>query len=218
MAGHYFNNAEIQGLAEQYLMIPQENRYRDIEAQALRKKIMTEAGKIVNGIIFKHKFTVWDNYDDLYQEATVACMTALEKFNPNYITTKGERATIFNYFSLTAKRHLKFYTMRNKKNRDNYDLEEYVGVLTHEREIYENPDTLSEEFVLQLKNIFLTLGHKKFITMIDLMDEYLKNIGIFNKRDFFRYCKLSGYSPNQIRKFLRIIRENKLQFSELINT
>jgi hypothetical protein len=33
-----------------------------------------------------------------------ACTKALEKFDPTYVTSKGEIATTFNYFSLTAKR------------------------------------------------------------------------------------------------------------------
>lgn len=213
---NYFDNDIVQGMVEQYLLFTPDERKINIAALDLRKKIMVEAGKIVNGIIFKHKFTVWDSYDDLYQEALVAIMGALEKFNPNFITSKGIRATVFNYFSLTAKNSLKFFTMRNKKNRDNSDIDDHINILIHEHDIYENKDTLSLEFIVQLKTIFVKLGHKKIMPMIDLLNDYLMNIGLFNKRDFFRYCKLHAYSPNQIRKFLRIIKESKEEFSELM--
>ena len=49
------------------------------EMDFIREKIFKEIGKIINGIIFTHRFTVWENYDDLYQEAAEACLKALPK-------------------------------------------------------------------------------------------------------------------------------------------
>jgi DNA-directed RNA polymerase specialized sigma subunit len=119
---NYYNNDEVQSWVVEYLSYPEEERKENDRALFLREKTMVEVGKIVNGIIFKHKFTIWEPYDDLYQEAMEACTKALEKFDPTYVTSKGETATTFNYFSLTAKRCLKFYTMRNKKNRTTMQL------------------------------------------------------------------------------------------------
>lgn len=213
MSNYYFNNDKVQGWVEEYLKYEPEERKEDDYALLLREKTMFEVGKIVNGIIFKHKFTVWEPYDDLYQEAMEACTKALEKFNPNFITSKGERATVFNYFSLTAKRCLKFYTMRNKKNRDNYAIEDYDNTLTYTNELTESSQQMiSSEFIKHLKEVFIQSGYKKFIPIIDILQEYLDKIGVFNKRDFFRFAKSYGWSPNLIRKFLKIIKENKDEF------
>lgn len=212
---YYFDNNETQGWVEEYLQFPPEERKINPKALRLREKTMVEVGKIVNGIIFKHKFTVWEPYDDLYQEAMEACTKALEKFNPNFITTKGERATAFNYFSLTAKRCLKFYTMRNKKNRDNYAIEDYDGQLSYCQDDGDSHQMISDEFIKHLKEIFLGSGYKKFIPIIDIMQEYLEKIGSFNKRDFFRFAKSYGWSPNLIRKFLKIIKDNKDDFYKI---
>jgi len=213
---NYYNNDEVQNWVVSYLDYEKEERKTEEGALFLRQKIMIEVGKIVNGIIFKHRFTVWESYDDLYQEAMEACTKALEKFNPFFVTSKGEYATTFNYFSLTAKRCLKFYTMRNQKNRNNYALEDYSNTLQYTEELTEHSqEMISEEFIKHLKEIFMESGHKKFLPLIDILKEYLEKIGSFNKRDFFRFSKSYGWSPNLIRKFLKIIKDNKDAFYEV---
>jgi hypothetical protein len=184
---NYYNNDEVQSWVVEYLSYPEEERKENDRALFLREKTMVEVGKIVNGIIFKHKFTIWEPYDDLYQEAMEACTKALEKFDPTYVTSKGETATTFNYFSLTAKRCLKFYTMRNKKNRDNYAIEDYDHTLTYTSDLTESSQQMvSSEFIKHLKEVFIQNGHKKFLPLIDILEEYLNKIGSFNKRDYFQ--------------------------------
>ena len=56
---YYFDNNETQGWVEEYLQFPIEERKVNPKALRLREKTMVEVSKIVNGIIFKHKFTVW---------------------------------------------------------------------------------------------------------------------------------------------------------------
>ena len=211
----YFKNDIVQSWIEDYLSYPLEVRRTDIYCLKLRAKIMVEISKIINGIIFKHKFRIWETYDDLYQEAIEACLKALEKFNPNYITTKGERATAFNYFSLTAKRCLKFYTIRNKKNRDNSQVDEYENILYHDCDPMENSNAfVYENFIKELKNIFTEEQKlKKFIPLVSILQNYLEKIGDYNKRDFFRFAKSYGWSPNLIRKFFKIIKEHKENFN-----
>ena len=211
----YFKNDVVQSWIEDYLSYPIEIRKVDDYCLKLRAKIMVEVSKIINGIIFKHKFRIWEAYDDLYQEAIEACLKALEKFNPNYITTKGEKATAFNYFSLTAKRCLKFYTIRNKKNRDNSQVDEYENILYHECDPIENSNTfVYENFIKELKNIFTEEQKlKKFLPLVAILQNYLEKIGDYNKRDFFRFAKSYGWSPNLIRKFFKIIKEHKENFN-----
>lgn len=215
---NYFDNDAITILIVEYLNFPLEERTENKRALFLREQILKEVSKIINGIIFTHKFTVWEYYDDLFQEAAMACLKALDKFNPNYITSSGEKATAFNYFSLTAKRCLKFYTIRNKKNRDNLTIEEHTNNLIVDDDTdKKNNEAFIENFVDETRLIFQK-KHKKFMPLVDILDEYLHTMGAFNKRDFFRYSKSFGWSPNLIRKFLKIIKDNKEELVDHIDT
>ncbi len=242
---NYFNNEIVQSWIEDYLDYNKEINIRRQDAiltaeskgikfceqeflktmdwddrwkiEVLKEKIFKEIGKIINGIIFTHRFTAWENYDDLYQEASEACLKALPRFNPEFVTSSGQKATAFNYFSLTAKRCLKFYTMKNKKHRDNYDIEDYAHEIT-----YVNSDNLSQDFVhneiiMNMKRVLDASKYKKFIPLIEILQEYLEKIGEYNKRDFFRFAKSYGWSPNLIRKFLKIMFEHKEDIYEVAN-
>jgi hypothetical protein len=111
---------------------------------------------------------------------------------------------------LTAKRCLKFYTIKNQKNRKNKAIEDYQPYLTDDTDITESSKSIvSESFVNQLKKIFKENGYTKFIPLVEILYEYLTKIGDYNKRDFFRFAKFNGWSPNLIRKFLKIISEHK---------
>ncbi len=179
------------------------------QMEVLKEKIFKEIGKIINGIIFTHRFTAWENYDDLYQEASEACLKALPKFDPNFITSSGQKATAFNYFSLTAKRCLKFYTIKNKKHRDNYDISDYAHEMTYGDGNHVSQNFIHNEIIINMKRVFEINKYKKFIPLVEILQEYLEKIGEYNKRDFFRFAKSYGWSPNLIRKFLKIMFEHK---------
>lgn len=214
---YYFNNDAVTELIVEYLSYPLEERTEVERPLVLRQQILKEVCKIINGIIFKHKFTIWEQYDDLFQEASMACIKALDKFDPNFVTVKGKKTTAFSYFSLTAKRCLKFYTIRNKKNRNHQPIEDHEFQLKSKDNFIElNSKTAIDNVISQLREIFSTKKYKKFNKLIDILEEYLQKIGVFNKRDFFRFGKSYGWSPNLIRKFLKIIKENKDKFDEYI--
>lgn len=207
---NYYDNSIVQGWLEEYLNIPLDIRKTDKHALMLREKVLKEVAKIVNGEIFTHKFTIWENYDDLFQEGMEACMKAMEKFNPNYITSKGIKATSFNYFSLTAKRCLKFYTIRNKKFRNNPQIEDFIENITVSRNMVENSvQVASNQLILQLRELMKDQKSAKFQPLIDVLENYLNHMGSYNKRDFFRFAKSYGWSPNLIRRFLKTLKENK---------
>lgn len=242
---NYFNNDVVQGWIEDYLdylkdvnalrqealltaeglektfseeiFIQTINFEKRLQMDTLRGNIFKEIGKIINGIIFTHRFTAWENYDDLYQEASEACLKALPKFNPNFITSSGKKATAFNYFSLTAKRCLKFYTIKNKKHRDNYAIDDYAYQLVSDGENHISQSFIHEEIIQNIKRVFNTTKFKKFIPLIEILQEYLEKIGEYNKRDFFRFAKSYGWSPNLIRKFLKIMAEHKEDIYEGAN-
>lgn len=210
---NYFDNDATTVLIIEYLSFPLEERTINTRALFLREEILKEVSKIVNGIIFTHKFIVWETYDDLYQEASMACLKALDKFNPEYITSNGKKATAFNYFSLTAKRCLKFYTMKNKRNREGLPIEDHINNLT----IEDRRNT--EDFIKNLiyeSRIIVNKKYKKFNTLVDVLEVYLDTMKSYNKRDFFKYAKAFGWSSNLIRKFLKILKENKSEIEDKI--
>lgn len=242
---NYFDNTKVQGWIEDYLeylkkldklkknakekldskgkefdeeyflqTIDWEERW---QMDFLKEKIFKEIGKIINGIIFTHRFTAWENYDDLFQEASEACLKALPKFDPEFITTKGQKATAFNYFSLTAKRCLKFYTIKNKKHRDNYDIADYTYQITCGDDNHMSQSFIHDEIIKNIKRVFGNNKYKKFIPLVEILQEYLEKIGEYNKRDFFRFAKSYGWSPNLIRKFLKIMFEHKEDIYEGAN-
>lgn len=243
---NYFDNEVVQGWTEEYLEIHHfindkkqeaiqraekkeiefcEQEFMDDEIpfelkwkqEELKEKIFKEIGKIINGIIFTHKFTAWDNYDDLYQEAAEACIKALPKFNPNFITSNGTRATLFNYISLTAKRCLKFYTIKGKKHRDNLQIEDYAFNLQYDDSNHISQKMVHDEFIIVTKKIYSNSKYKKFLPLVEILHKYFVKIGDFSKRDFFRFAKSYGWSPNLIRKFLKIMMEHQEQIYEGIS-
>lgn len=167
----------------------------------LRDEILQEVSKVINGVIFTHKFTVWEPYDDLYQEAMMACLKALEKFNPHYIGANGKPASTFNYFSLTAKRCLVYYTLRNKEKRGHADIDDF-----HDMEAEYDNRIDYDDFFDGFKSINMS---KNEAAIFDILKNYVKRVGVYNKRDFFRFARSYGWSPNLIRKFLKNIQKHK---------
>ena len=117
---NYFHEEVVRPMVIEYLSLPAETRQTTEPGKSLRENIMIEVAKIVDGEIFTHRFTMWEEFDELKQDALMACLKSLEKFNPFYVSkVTGEYSSCFNYFSLTAKRCLKYMTLRNRQNREN---------------------------------------------------------------------------------------------------
>lgn len=196
----YFNNNNAQELIRLY-----KNEESEETKSHLKDQIMLKVQKIVNGIIFTHKFTAFEHYDDLMQEAMLACIVALERFDP-------DKGTAFNYFSLVAKKSLTYFTLKNKKNRNNHSLDDFSFFLTHQDELV---DFDIEILVNQLRTYFTENKYKKLQPLNDILENYLKKKRKFNKRDFFKFAKGFGFSQNLIRKYLKIIYTNKEEIYEI---
>jgi len=70
----------------------------------------------------------------------------------------------------------------------------------------------SDLLISQLRELMKDQKSAKFIPLIDILENYLNHMGSYNKRDFFRFAKSYGWSPNLIRRFLKTIKENKDTF------
>jgi len=210
---HYFNNEEVEKWTKQYFEYSEEERLFNKDARLLYDKIFIEINKIINGIIFTHKYTIWEPYEDLFAEAAEACIKALPKFDPTFITSDGKYATLFNYMSITAKQCLRFYTIRNQKHRNHSQIEDYLHLSKTEDHI--STKIALDSLFRQLDIIFNSKKNKRFEKLSKHFKDYLEKMGgEFNKRDWFRYAKSLGWSPNLIRKFLKILKDNEELFFE----
>jgi len=196
----YFKNKEVQESIRQYFS--EENA---AVKKALRDDILRHVQDIVNGIIFTHKFIAFEPYDDLLQEAMLACIIALERFDP-------DKGTAFNYFSLVAKKSLTYYTLKNRKNRNNHSIDDLSYFLHTPREL---EDFDIETLVNQLRTYFEENKFKKLQPLNDILENYLMKKRKYNKRDFFKFAKGYGFSQNLIRKYLKIIHANREEVYEI---
>jgi len=210
---NYFDNNAVQKLIIKYQQLDRESP----EAQLLLAKIMKQIQKIISGIIFTHKFTMWEPYDDLFQEATEACMKSLHNFDPTFITKSGKPASAFNYFSLTAKRCLTFYTLKRRKIRQTYPIET-ANNIGEEQRIDDTEGVINTlEKLIGPKILKVRNGH--YEPLWNLYLKFLRTYGYFNKREFFSIARteIDDYGDldisNQVRYFLRklkpILREIK---------
>jgi hypothetical protein len=192
---NYFNEPAVLPHVMQYLS------YKDRKcphALELRSKIMVEVAKIVSAIIFRHKFTTFMHYDDLYQEGCCACLMALDKWNPDYVNKQGKRTTLFNYFSLVTKRCLTFTTLRDKAKRSTANVDDSIDLEAKQSA----PDDIMG-FLATTRQIFKKLNFRpQYQKVMMLFESYLTACGLFNKRDFFRYCRGHKITSNRVRRFL----------------
>lgn len=159
---------------------------------------MIEVGKIVTAIIFTHKFTVWEPFEDLYGTAMLACWGALGRFNPYYFSkTTGKTVTSFNYFSLSAKQCLIYHTIHQRKHRNLHDVDNYQTWMSSNQSAEEAVDSITSS----IAEIYH--GNKDYNRLSGVLIKYLKECGSFNKRDFSSFCKSYGYKSGKIRSFLQ---------------
>jgi hypothetical protein len=216
---HYYNEQVEKAKAVKYLSLGDEEfRLSDPYAIKLKHEIITGAIPIVNGIVYTHKFHRFEPYDDCFQEGLAACVKALEKFNPNYIIKKtGQPVKLFNYFSLTAKGAMKYYTMRGYKHRLTSDADDpaIVQIEAPEMRINFNLDYV-DKIVDYIRP--LLKGVKRNMCL-DVFHEYMyARYGEFNRRDFMSYVRRNypDIKPNIIRLTLKQIQDEKEKIKEIV--
>ena len=169
----------------------------------LRDEILKDAREIVKGVIHTHRFTRFEQYEDLFQEGIIACMNSIKKFNPEYVTSKGEKVKLFSYFSLVAKKNLIVYTMKRANHRQNSDFEEYKT-----EKNYELQDWHIDETSRLIADI--CLSQKKYNKVLAVMIKVIKsNPEFFDKKFFREECKTAGISDFKRHSFLKFLKNNK---------
>lgn len=81
---------------------------------------------LIRGVINTHRLYRFDGWDDAYSVGLETCLKNLDVFD----ATKGFK--LFSYLSISVKRSIIFTTLRNKKNREEQNLDDH-GYLTTEQ-------------------------------------------------------------------------------------
>ena len=206
---HYYNETQEKAKAEKYLALGDEEfRLSDPIAKKLKAEILIEAGSIINGIIFYHKFIAYEPYEDLCAEANIALIGALERFNPDYvIPSTGKKVKLFNYFSLTAKRCLIYYTTKMAPHRYHNDIAKYAYLQAPQHHDLEDTRYV-DDFMKIVTDKFG--GEWKYKKIIPVLKDYLKMTGgIFNKREFYKFAHDYKITTSRARKFLMALKIDK---------
>ena len=213
MANYFHEEIEHKRIVK-YLSL--DNRKLNPDAIQLRKDMSPGIGKIVKGIIYTHRYTKYDLYDDLYQHANMCCMEAIERFNPDYIIKRtGKKVSFFNYLSLTAKHSLRYFTIKQAKHRAVSGLPQ-----SHDfaEDTFNRNESLShvDEFIKILRDRFT---HWKYKPIINLFEKFLYyNKGYFDKKTLFLYNDMQEerISNSRIRRFIIVLKENKEYLRDLL--
>lgn len=210
---NYFDENKVRPWVEEYLKLPIETRKTTEPGKTLRNNITKEISNIVRAIIFTHRFIRFDDYDDLYQNAMEACIKSLEKFDPTYVSkTTKKLATVFDYFSLTAKRCLIFITIRDQSRRNNLELKENLYKSNNR---YSDSNEFEIDSIVQcLQKIKISPKYKKINNLLIL---YLKYGKTFNKREFFKFARCFGWTVTYTRNYYIELQSYKEVFMEGIS-
>jgi len=206
---NYFDNQMVEGLILRY-------KKTNCSDPKLLKEIMEHLDKIIIAIINKYRFYNYYEYDDLIQEARIACIESLSRFDMNKV--KQKKKSVFSYFSNVVKRNLRFFTLNKNKKiyRETAVPPEYLkgNGSKYDDDILFTGIVKFNDLILTFKNLFKE--KKRMYNLVVILEKYIKEIsGInFKTKDFIAYCKSFGYTPEYVKKFLSILREHK---EEILN-
>jgi len=176
----------------------------------LQDDVMSSAGDVVKGVIFKARFHKRERFETCYQIAIEACLKSLPRFDP-------EKGTAFNYLSLTGKKSIFYYLIKkNKKKTLSLDYE----YMSEEKLKLSNLIKQEEKVVrsLEIENLIDTImnliqdkkENRSLSKVADEMRDYLfYTQGKYDKKDFFKWAKADGISSNLLRRYVKFLKEHR---------
>lgn len=174
--------------------------------------IMVQCKKVVSGVIYTHRFQVHEPYEDCLSEGLEAVLKALPRFDPQFITSKGEKVKLFSYVSLTAKRSIMFYTLRQQKYRQCGSIENAPQLSTMEHHDGVPFSVTRENFIKGVSRVIskrdARMKRKKMLPLVDVLNRYLSIAHYFNKMEFYRYARSEGWKDSYLRLFMAELIEN----------
>ncbi len=197
----YFDEKNFQQMLNQFQSTAKYNDegvliYKD---KKLEENLCKEIVKVVNAVIYVHKFNMWEPFEDLQQHAMIACFTNFLKFNT-------EKGTAFNYFSLITKKSCLNYTTRKQKHRGHQDIEDHSDNLEELKDlnIMAFSDDLEKNLLLIVDENFVGATRKKYLKISVLITDYIRKTQKFiNKTDLFSWIRSYGLRTNDIKEFIK---------------
>lgn len=106
---YYFNSP----LVESWLLEMRELK-ECARRNELEKKMWVEINKLIQAVIYTHKFQRFMPYEECFSVAQENILKSLDKFDPDYADGIGSKETrLFNYLSIVAKQSVYFATKRH---------------------------------------------------------------------------------------------------------
>jgi len=176
------------------------SRYSSLTKEEM-KYFWGKNSQVISGVIFTHQFLKYGTpFDELQSAATEALLSALPRFNPEFVNKYGKKTTLFNYTSLVAKRGLIFYTLKQSQHLVK-NLHENQSI--EDMKIIHEPKQYSQVLPLLIETINKSrYKYKKTLLQIAQdFDTILCSYQAFTKRQLYFLLK-QKYSPNKIRKLL----------------
>ncbi len=184
----------------------------DKDFKDLENKITVEIQKIVKAIIYRHKFTIFEPFDDLFQVAMLNCF-------PNYLKFHEDKGSAFDYFSLIAKRSLLNYTTRRKKQREVQSIEEKINIKSpNYNDNFEiSVESMGKEIKKIIDENFLGKKRKKYQIICEIIVDYLmKNKSYVGKSDLYKFASVFGMRNIDIREFSQNIKRYYPNICEML--
>lgn len=211
MAKMYFNEEHVKSLITRFQSEMKQGKSGGYycDDKKLEKEIVDNLMLIVNAIINKYSFWLFDTPEELQQESIAECWKAL----PTFDSSKG---TCFNLFSLICKYHLIQYTVKQKNNRLNADIDIHP-------ELAQPEEHNMELFLEAFENLILTgiakhypEKQEKYVKLTAILMEYLvKNQAILGKTDLTNAFKSYGFKVSEVKEYLKDIELFKEEAYEL---
>ena len=215
----YFNNP----LVTQWII-----DYRNTGDETLRENALTEIFKIVPAVIFLKRFHKFEPYDDCFSDGIEAVLKSFDKFDPNFITKSGKKATAFNYFTKVIQQSIFYFTLRNKKNRNTKGIDDLKKSQIDYNDHEESIDLVITDFKSPYLSLFERYKIRHLKPAFLFLCDYLKKYRSFNKRLFYKSIQQSEFGiltdthgkpitenltfNNFSRKMLQVLKDNKAKF------
>jgi hypothetical protein len=166
----------------------------------IENQITTEVMKIVNAVINKWHYYIFEDYDDLLQHGMMNCYKNYVKFTPG-------KGSAFNFFTKIARISLLNYTTRKKKHRQSTDINEHhylEASLQQNKEFFF--DNLEDILFKLIDENYVGNIRTKYIRIASLMLDYLRKTKKFiGKSDMYSWFRSYGIKNSEVREFIKSI-------------
>jgi len=193
------------------------SRYSSLNKQEI-EYFWRKTTEVINGVIYTHRFQKYGcPFEDIQGVAIEAVLSALTRFNPEFINKEGKKTTLFNYISLVAKRSIMFYTLKQSAHHassmhENQSIED-IDIPTEDN----NHKSITNMIIKTIKQQNLCKRSESImINMAHDFNDILITKRAYSKREMFSILK-QKYIPGRIRQFIAIIENIKKELYDALS-